>query len=69
MHESARGVAHFFLKLLFSVELIMARRIGFVVSDIGSHDGAVAGGDHVRKPVRQQAAKILHAGRVTVDDD
>lgn len=44
MDESARGVAHFFLKLLFSVELIMARRIGFVVSNIASDDGAVAGG-------------------------
>jgi len=69
--QTARGIAHFFVKIFGLIEIVVAGRIGAIVANVAVDQGRVAGGNkaHVRQPVRENSPERFRAGGVAVHDD
>ena len=69
--QTARGIAHFFVKIFGLIQIVVAGRIRAIVVNVAVDQGRVAGGNkaHVRLPVRENSPERFRASGVAVQDD
>lgn len=71
LHQAPRRIAHFFMKIFFLVEIIVAGRVRLVVPNVAPYQCALSRWyeANVGEPVGENSSQVLDSGRIAVDHD
>ena len=69
--QAASGVADFFVKVFVPIEIVVAGRIGLIVTQVAVEQGSATGRDqsHIRQPIGEATTERFRARGIAVNDD